>query len=204
VVVPSRNLVGIARYSWRLNTRRVIYIPNRIDPRRFDEVPAESSSLRRNGECVIGSFSPLRREKNIERLIRVFAQLSSRSAPVRLVICGDGPERAQLSDLANHLNLTDRVTFTGHVSRPELVMGAFDVFVITSDTEKMPYAVLEAVSARLPVVATAVGDIPIMVAEENRPFIVERDVLASLVAALARLCHDASLRRSVGMWIGME
>jgi glycosyltransferase involved in cell wall biosynthesis len=60
------------------------------------------------------------------------------------------------------------------------------------------------VSARLPVVATAVGDIPIMVAEENRPFIVERDVLASLVAALARLCHDASLRRSVGMWIGME
>jgi hypothetical protein len=85
---------------------------------------------------VIGSFSPLRREKNIERLIRVFAQLSSRSAPVRLVICGDGPERAQLSDLANHLNLTDRVTFTGHVSRPELVMGAFDVFAITSGTEK--------------------------------------------------------------------
>jgi hypothetical protein len=82
-------------------------------------------------------------------------------------------------------------------------MGAFDVFAITSGTEKCR----KRSSKRVGAAAgrrdrcrrhTDYGG------RRESPFIVERDVLASLVAALARLCHDASLRRSVGMWIGME
>jgi glycosyltransferase involved in cell wall biosynthesis len=200
VVVPSRNLAEIARTQWGLNPSRVIYIPNGIDPGRFDRIPnqGEPHRDREDGECVIGSFSPLRREKNIERLIRAFAELSLFSPSVRLVICGDGPERAPLIDLASRLSVMDRVTFTGHVSRPELAMAGFDLFAITSDTEQMPYAVLEAMSARLPVVATAVGDIPIIVAEQNRPFIVERDAPGCLASALEQLCRDATLRQRIG------
>jgi glycosyltransferase involved in cell wall biosynthesis len=144
---------------------------------------------------VIGAFAPLRAEKNLGRLLRAFARLDGTA---RLVICGDGPEAAPLRDLAGELGIADQTNFTGHVQAPELVMGAFDVFAITSDTEQMPYAVLEAMCARLPVVGTDVGDIAAMVHPENRRFIVPRDDPERLVAALGELQSDAALRRYLG------
>lgn len=202
VIVPSLNLVEIARREWVLDPNRVIYIPNGIDPLRFDDIPVDGSPFfeRKVGDCVIGSFSPLRPEKNIGRLLSVFAEVAATaSRPIRLVICGDGPERAGLEELAHRLGVADRTTFTGNVSRPEAIMGAFDLLAMTSDTEQMPYAVIEAMAARLPVLATAVGDIALIVAQENRPFIIARDDHRSLVAALRRLCEDHDLRRRLGL-----
>jgi glycosyltransferase involved in cell wall biosynthesis len=200
VVVPSRKLAGIAQNSWHLDPQRVHYIPNGIDPTRFDRIPISGEPFfhRRHGECVIGALSPLRQEKNLGRLLQAFGEMTEPGPPIRLVICGDGPERAALSELASRLNAADKVTFTGHVPRPETVMGAFDLFAMTSDTEQMPYAVLEAMSARLPIVSTAVGDIATMVAAENRPFIVPRDLPGHLASALNRLCGDKTLRRQIG------
>jgi len=202
LVVPSRQLVKIATCQWGLDPERVVYIPNGIDPTRFDRVSPENAAPlfeRREGECVIGSFSPLRPEKNLGRLLHAFASIQAPSRAVRLVVCGDGPELAPLQELAKRLRVDDTVTFTGHVARPEAVMGAFDVFAITSDTEQMPYAVLEAMSARLPIVATAVGDIPIMVAEENRPLIVPRDCCGALAAVLRKVCADRGLSKKIGL-----
>ena len=202
IVVPSRNLAEIACSHWRLDPHRVVYIPNGIDPLRFDGIPISGIPFfeRHAGECVIGSFSPLRREKNLGRLLHAFAEVAagSSSSPIRLVICGDGPERAALGELAERLGIADRTIFTGHVPKPEAVMGAFDLFAITSDTEQMPFAVIEAMAARLPVVATAVGDIATMVGEENRPFVVERDDRDRLILALAQLCRDQALRHRLG------
>jgi glycosyltransferase involved in cell wall biosynthesis len=201
VVVPSRNLAKIAHSHWRLESKRVAYIPNGIDPLRFDGIPVSGLPFfdRRAGGCVIGSFSPLRQEKNLGRLLEAFAKIRSRSSySIFLVICGDGPERPGLTELAQRLGVADRVTFTGHVPKAEAVMGAFDLFAMTSDTEQMPYAVLEAMAARLPVVATAVGDIALMVSAENQPFIVARDDKCRLVESLVLLCTDEGLRRRVG------
>ena len=77
-------------------------------------------------------------------------------------------------------------------------MGAFDVFALTSDTEQMPYAVVEAMAARLPVLSTDVGDVAAIVAGDNRPFVVPRDKPAALADAMTRLCADAPLRRRLG------
>jgi L-malate glycosyltransferase len=201
VVVPSRNLAKIACADWRLEPKRVVYIPNGIDPLRFDGLPTSGLPYfdRRAGECVIGSFSPLRREKNLGRLLEAFAAVvATSSRPLRLVICGDGPERPRLGELARRLGIADRVTFTGHVPVPEAVMGAFDLFAMSSDTEQMPYAVIEAMAARLPVVATAVGDIATMVGKQNQPFIVPREDRRRLIAALDQLCGDQGLRHRLG------
>lgn len=200
VLVPARTLVQIATRRWRLDPRRVHYIPNGIDPARFDGAPADGAPLvaRRAGECIIGSFSPLRPEKNIGRLLSSLAEMAAADLPVRLVICGDGPERGRLENLSNTLGIAERVIFTGHVPGPEAAMRAFDLLAMTSDTEQMPYAVMEAMAARLPVVATDVGDIAAMVAPENRPFIVPRDDGSALAAALRRLCREPELRRSLG------
>src|SRR6266550_4273701 len=115
VVVPSRKLADIAQIRWYLEPRRVRYIPNGIDASRFDRVPANGAPFfnRRDDECIIGSFSPLRREKNLGRLLQAFAELTGSGSPIRLVICGDGPERPALIELTNRLNAAERVTFTG-------------------------------------------------------------------------------------------
>jgi glycosyltransferase involved in cell wall biosynthesis len=196
VVVPSRTLAALATREWRLAEARVTYIPNGIDAHRFDAVPDARGFFDRAGaDCVIGAFAPLRAEKNLGRLLRAFSRLDGTA---RLVICGDGPEAAPLRTLAGELGIADRTTFTGHVQAPELVMGAFDVFAITSDTEQMPYAVLEAMCARLPVVGTDVGDVATMVHPDNRRFVVPRDEPEPMVAALAALRSDAGLRRHLG------
>jgi glycosyltransferase involved in cell wall biosynthesis len=200
VVVPSRQLMDIAVRVWRLAPQRVHYIPNGIDPTRFDGIARGGAPFfqRRDDECIIGSFSPLRGEKNIGRLLRAFARIAPADLPARLVICGDGPEGAALRRLCGELQVADRVTFTGHVPRPEAVMGAFDIFAMTSDTEQMPYALLEAMAARLPILATDVGDIAAIVSAENRPYVVMRDDLDGLAGVLAALCRSAQLRRDLG------
>lgn len=198
IVVPSRNLETIATSQWRLDPDRVVYIPNGIDTTRFDNVLRDGGGFfdREPDACVIGSFSPLRPEKNLGQLLHAYAGL--RSSRVQLVICGDGPEHRYLEQLVRQLGIDSKVAFTGHVPGPEAVLGSFDVFAMTSDTEQMPYAVLEAMAARLPVVATAVGDIPTMVAAENRPFIVPRDSMPSLISALEQISADGALRKRIG------
>jgi glycosyltransferase involved in cell wall biosynthesis len=72
-----------------------------------------------------------------------------------------------------------------------------DMFALASDTEQMPLSVLEAMAAGLPVASTAVGDVALMLAPENRPLVVPRND-AALGAALARLAADPAWRRAIG------
>jgi glycosyltransferase involved in cell wall biosynthesis len=193
VVLPSRTLWRIATKIWRLDPSRVRYIPNGIDLVRFAgaavaEFPGEGP--------VIGCVAALRAEKNLARLVRAF-HLAAAKTSARLVVVGDGPERAALQALAAALGLSERVLFTGHVPEPAPYYRAFDIFALTSDTEQMPMTVLEAMAAALPVAATDVGDIKEMLAAENRDFIVPRDDRALAEAFLA-LLRQPELRRAVG------
>jgi len=196
VLVPSKKLERIAIKEWHLRSDRVKYVPNGIKADRFKNMNSSDTPYfsRVEGECIIGSFSPLRPEKNISRLLTVFAGLPKLSCPTRLVLCGEGPDRDHLMALAQKLGLGERVVFAGHVKAPELVMGCFDLLALTSDTEQMPYAVLEGMAAGLPIFATDVGDIAIMVDPENGPFIAPRERPDLLGHALHRLCSDPPLR----------
>ena len=197
VVLPSRNLHRIARQIWRLPERSVHYIPNGIDCARFEASPdVVRTNLWRGSGPVIGIVCALRAEKNVARLIRAFATASA-NVPARLVIVGDGAERSALEALVGNLKIEDRVTFAGHTADPERLYGAFDVFALSSDTEQMPYTVLEAMAAGRALATTDVGDIRDMVAPENRAFIVPCDD-AALTGALTALLDDAPLRRRLG------
>jgi glycosyltransferase involved in cell wall biosynthesis len=193
VVLPSRTLWRIATEIWRLDPSRVRYIANGIDLARF----AGAAAAEFPGEGpVIGCVAALRAEKNLGRLVRAF-HLAAEGTPARLVIVGDGPERAALEALAASLGLSERVLFTGHVPEPAPYYRRFDIFALTSDTEQMPMTVLEAMAAALPVAATDVGDIKEMLAAENRDFIVPRDDRA-LADAFLTLLRQPELRRGVG------
>jgi glycosyltransferase involved in cell wall biosynthesis len=190
VVLPSRTLWRIATEQWRLDPARVRHVPNGILlPRCAGEAAARPVP-------VVGTVAALRPEKNLSRLLRAFALLR-RDRPARLVIVGDGPERPALQALAGALGLAGDVVFAGHLAAPQAAYAGFDLFALSSDTEQMPLSVLEAMAAGLAVAATDVGDVRLMLAADNGPFVVAADD-AALAAALAALLDQPGRRAAIG------
>lgn len=200
VVVPSRTLETIARTTWGMRPGKLRNIPNGVDPSAFDHPPDPTpltGFAPRQGEVVIGVVSGLRAEKNVARLVRCFAAADTQRR-ARLVIVGDGPERAAIAAEAQARGVADRVLLAGFVPQPARFLGCFDVYAISSDTEQFPISLVEAMAARLPAVSTDVGDVRVILDPANAPFIVRRDDETRYATALARLIDDASLRRSLG------
>ncbi len=113
------------------------------------------------------------------------------------MVAGDGTEQRILGQLAGELGIADRVIFTGRIA-PEAVLGTFDIFALSSDTEQMPNALLEAMAASRAIAAVDVGDVKRIVCEDNREFVVARDDSPAFAAAMTRLLRDAEKRRSLG------
>lgn len=197
IIVPSRTLERIALGEWRFPREQVIYLPNGIDLARFGSLDQlEPAFAKRPGELVVGTCAALRPEKNLARLIRAFAACGV--ADARLAICGEGPERPRLEAEATACGVADRVIFTGFLAQPERALACLDLFAMSSDTEQMPLGLLEAMAARLPAVATAVGDCKAIVAPENAAYVVSPADEAALARALGTLLSDSTLRTSLG------
>jgi glycosyltransferase involved in cell wall biosynthesis len=191
VAVPSRTLWRVATETWRLDPSRVAYVPNGIDLARFAGPRMTGSS-----ELTIGTVAGLRPEKNLARLLRAF-RLVTDTIPAQLVIAGDGPERPALERLAHELGINCRVRFTGHVDDPAPLYRTLDIFALSSDTEQMPLSVIEAMASGLPVAATAVGDVPAMLAAKNGAFLKAPSDIA-LADAMLVLARDGAVRERIG------
>ena len=206
VVLPSKTLFELAATVWRIDRSILQYLPNGIDCARFGEAPDRRLLAEFDiapGTPVVGTVAALRPEKNLTRMIDAFATGvvgAAADMQATLLILGDGAERERLESHAASLGLGGKVVFAGHVDRPDRAIGLFDLFALSSDTEQMPYSVLEAMAAGLPVAGIAVGDVRQMVTAENKRFIVDpgADVTADLGAAIAGLLKDAETRRAIG------
>lgn len=190
VVAPSTALLNIMRNKWSLSETKTRYIPNGIDGDVFRPAHIRPG----HGRVIIGTVAQLRPEKRIDRLIRVVAVLS-KTQDVEVRIAGDGPEKEALQTLSGALGMSTRIRFLGTVDTMPQFYRGLDIFALTSDTEQMPYSVLEAMAAGLPVVSTDVGDIKAMVSADNHGFVVPEDELAP---AFVTLIDDIELRRKLG------
>jgi glycosyltransferase involved in cell wall biosynthesis len=202
VVLPSLTLLRLARDVWRLDPARLRYVPNGLDLNRFrPDGPAAALDLPRIDPMldgpVIGTVAALRPEKALDRLLRAGALLARRRLGFRLVLVGDGPDRARLEALAAELGIAAQVTFAGHQPDPAAAYRAFDIFALSSATEQMPFSVLEAMASGLPVVATDVGDVAAMLAPENLSFVTPLDD-AAYADALAGLLEEPARGRVIG------
>ncbi len=111
---------------------------------------------------IFGSIAELHTNKGLDVLIEATFAVDN----IHVVVIGEGEERAQLETLITELNLTDRVHLIGFVENASRYLLAFDAFVLPSRKEGLPYAVLEAGSAGVPVIASAVGGIPEIVGDQ--------------------------------------
>ncbi|MBX9748050.1 MAG: glycosyltransferase [Roseococcus sp.] len=190
VVLPSETLLDLAVRRWKLPAAHCRLIPNGVDLQRL--YPAAKAP----GQ-VIGTTAALRPEKNLGRLLRAVALVQADLPGLRLDILGDGPERPALQALAARLGIADCTRFLGHVADPAALLRGMDVLALSSDTEQMPFAVLEAMASGLPVASTDVGDVRRMLAAENRRFVTPLSD-AALAAALRALLQDPALRARLG------
>ena len=195
LIVPSLALKAIATDLWRLNPKRVLYIPNGIAPRDAFQTRIEDLGLDLPADTPrIVWAGALRREKNVVRLLKAFAPLKDQAV---LVLIGEGPERGAIEAEAKALGLGSRCHLLGARKDVRDLMMQCDVFALSSDTEQMPIVLLEAMDAGLPAASVDAGDVVQMVAEENQPYVVEKSVEA-LTEALRGLIADPAARRSIG------
>jgi glycosyltransferase involved in cell wall biosynthesis len=198
LVVPSERLETIARDVWRRPPARIVRIPNGIPVAAYARAPdpaAIPGFERRPDEVVVGTVAGLRRVKNLPRLVRAIAAMTT---PVRLVIVGTGPESERIAAEARRLGVADRLLMPGFLSDPARWIGAFDIFALSSDSEQFPISLVEAMAASLPAVATAVGDVAHILAPDNLPLLVAPGDEAGFAAALESLAQRPDLRRAIG------
>jgi len=198
LIVSSRRLEGIAREVWRQPRRKVHRIATGVPVRAYGKAcraDALPRLIKRKGELWLGTLAGLQAVENLPRLVRAFAVLPD---DWHLVILGEGPERGAIRAEAERLGIPHRVHLPGFIADPAKVLGLFDLFALSSDSEQMPVCVAEAMAARLAVVSPRVGDVEAMVAPENRPFLAPAGDEAGLGAALAALAADPAARRRIG------
>lgn len=142
----------------------------------------------------------LRTRKAVAVLLEAFLEVRRRLPEARLVVVGDGEQRPALEKRKRQLGFGDEVQLTGGLPR-EAIVGFYaraDVYCLPSLYEGFPVAILEAMAAGLPVVATTVSGIPEAVLPERTGLLVEPEDVAGLAEALIRLLGDPALARAYG------
>lgn len=143
----------------------------------------------------VGWVGRVSHEKGLDVLLDALRQLTD--LPIRLTVVGDGPSRAALQRYCEGSGLNSAVHWAGVLFDPSAMLRAFDLVVISSRTEGTPMTLLEAMSAQVPVVATAVGGIPDVMAAEQGLLVPSEDP-GALTAAIRSVYYDrtAAMRRA--------
>ncbi len=164
IVAVGQSVKQELKVLFKVNTDRIKVIPNAIDPKRFYLMQGTRERLRqelgiRPDAPVLISVGSLSWEKNQEAVIRMLKELKRDHPKTVLILVGDGLRGEDLKKLSKEMNLEDSVRFLGTRSDvPELLVAA-DIFVLTSLTEGMPGALIEAGFAGLPSVVWDVADV---------------------------------------------
>ncbi|UNK50267.1 glycosyltransferase [Lysobacter sp. S4-A87] len=146
---------------------------------------------------VFAAVARLSPEKNLAMLLQAFAPVARRSPGAVLLVVGDGPERASLQSLAGELGLGAQLRLLGSRSDMGAIYALTDCLVLPSLTEGMPLVVLEAMACGVPVLASAVGDVPRLLAHADHGRLVpagDREALQGALADTAALPRRVDLR----------
>jgi glycosyltransferase involved in cell wall biosynthesis len=215
VIAPSRFLAR-AVANWGVPEKKIAVIYNSVEPVSPSPFEEEGKSLprtRSGGEgfssfpglrCVsiplatpikivtVGRLVPW---KQIDHLIEAVTECKDTG----LVVVGDGPERGRLEDIVRENQFTDRVYFAGQRNKEETfaLMAACDLFVLNSTYEGFPHVVLEAMSAGLPVIATAVGGTPELVRDRENGLLIAPDANGALAETLRKLAISSKERQQL-------
>jgi glycosyltransferase involved in cell wall biosynthesis len=179
IVIPSQSMKDILVQDYGLEDRFTV-IPTGIDLEPYRE--ADGNALRArlgwNSDKVMVSIGRLAEEKNWSTFLRAAQKAYKKHPDLRVVLIGDGQDKAELQSLASELGITDRVTFTGMLPFSEVTgyLKAADLFGFASVTETQGLVTMEAMAAGLPVVAVDASGTRDIVDDGEQGYLVPDDV----------------------------
>lgn len=191
-VVANSNAAAERLRFEKVPARKIAVIPNGLQCDRF-EPRVERSRLRR--VIVVAN---LRSEKGHDVLIEAAVDVLRRVPDVRFECVGGGPEHDRLRALAASRGVAHAFTFAGHCDDVPRRLAAADAFVLPSRSEAFPNAVLEAMAAGLPIVASAVGGILELVDDGRTGLLAPAGDPGALAAALLRVFDDPARAHALG------
>lgn len=139
-------------------------IPNFVDPAEFDRA-RYGTALRQEfggGRPVLMHISNFRPVKRVRDVVRIFAKVHA-EVPSVLVMVGDGPDRSAAEDEARLLGVAQDVRFLGKIDTVAPLLAAADLYLFPSETESFGLSALEALASGVPVIASRVGGVPVVV-----------------------------------------
>jgi glycosyltransferase involved in cell wall biosynthesis len=174
---------------------RIHTIPNAIDTNVFRRDAARVKSVRDSlglgpHDFVIGAVGRLEPQKRFDVLLQAFAQIRSRSPDLRLIIVGEGEERANLEHDIRQLGLADSCRLLGHRTDIVDLHHSFNLFVQSSDYEGTPNAILEAMAMETPIVATDAGGTAELIQNGDHGLLAPPRSTAALARAIEEALDD--------------
>lgn len=207
LIAPNANvMIAVSREDRRrmieverIPPEKVVFVPNGVP----DTAAVSGRDLRPElgigpDDPVIGIACVLRPQKNVSVLLRAAARLRREFPRLRVLIAGEGEERAALERLAAELGLAEAVRFLGFRTDVPDVLAAWDVALLSSRYEGSPLALMEYMEAGKPVVAPRVGGVPDLVAGGEQGLLVEPGDPEALATATAALLRDPARARRMG------
>jgi glycosyltransferase involved in cell wall biosynthesis len=202
IITVSKKMASDLINNFNMPRRRVQVIYNGLDLRSIERLMKQPGSTEGDKTPAIIACGRLTRQKNYPLLLRAFANISSQ-VDSKLLILGQGEEKASLERLSLDLGIRHKVEFLGFKDNPFIYMANADIFVLSSDWEGFPNVILEAMACGVPVISTKCHSGPdeIITNEVNGLLVPVGDINA-MAQAILKLLKDTQLRKKLSSSAG--
>lgn len=191
--------------KWPFIDDKVVTIKNGVTGTKFFEPEKARIHLFARGNIrvpenafVVGSIAELHNNKGLESAIEALAKLVVKNHSLYYFILGDGEEKERLNALVGQRGLQGRVFLLGFVDNASHYLSAFDAFILPSIKEGLPYVILEAGLAGLPVVASRVGGIPEVIEDGKTGLLVPARNPEAIAESVEKLVSTPPLAKRLG------
>jgi glycosyltransferase involved in cell wall biosynthesis len=146
----------------------------------------------------VGLVGRLAVEKGVDIFLHAAARVLAECPETKFVVVGDGPDRAELDSLIDKLGIRDHVHMLGRCNDMPPLYASLDIMVSASRREGLPIAILEGMASRLPLVATAVGEVPTVIQDGRTGVLVPAENPELLAEAIIESLRDPARRQRLG------
>ena len=175
--------------AWKISV-----IGNAVDTGRFSGKEKDPTLLASAGaapdDFIIVSVSSIEHRKGCHRLVALAAELLKRGFKFRIIVAGNGPDLQKMRDLAASSGVGDYINFTGFLEGTARLYASGSVFILLSDKEGMPLAVLEAMAAGLPVIVSGFEGAREQVIEGENGYIIDKNNIRSAADKIMQLAGN--------------
>ena len=189
---------------------QILLIHNGIDAYKLALLPKEEAKLRLfekiarysgkifQTETIVGTIANLYPTKDIASLVKV-AEFFKNDTSIVFVVIGEGSERANIEKMIRERSLQHKVLLLGQLSDAKKYLPAFDIFVLPSVKEGFPWALIEAMATKLPVIATRVGAVEEIIEDGKNGFIVEPKNSNQIADRIKLILSDDRFKQELGI-----